>query len=416
MNMRWRSVLLVFLFFCHMSADGMSAVPAIQPAARSPIAMSFLYAKVVARTTDGQFHYGLLAGVENDCLLLKKGTNEERIPGRDISELTIEAEKRIGSTMAAGMALGVYLGNVVFFRAKGQPTAFAEDNFHSNLGYLLWDSVFAAAGGGLGYLVSLLEKGERVFRFSGSETDRLAEWERLKGVLSGRPRSTKIRLSIQAGLTLTSTSHRYRDAFAKAGYDTTPGFEIPSPGEYRYVYGAGSFNLLRRVQLTVSLRPRLEVGAAAVFSGEPGMGGYQYSYSADPAFWRTVWQTYKATGYYAVAAYEPLLGRLPGAVRWEVGLGAGASRVGFELGMHSEEYDTEYEEKWDGHRIAETVPSGMAFTELAYSMNPHLSLGLTAEYIFGPSKKIPEFPEWNIPGQKIRLGNGFIGLALGVHY
>jgi hypothetical protein len=39
-----------------------------------------------------------------------------------------------------------------------------------------------------------------------------------------------------------------------------------------------------------------------------------------------------------------------------------------------------------------------------------------ADYVFGPTREIPEFPEWNIPAQKIRLGNGSLGIVFGMHF
>ena len=414
MKARLYSVLLVLMLFGQNNLEGRPSIPSTPQSTSSSIAMPYYLAKVIARTADGKLHYGLLAGVENDCLILKKEAREERVSYRDISKVTIESGKHAGSLMATGMVLGIYLGNVIFDRADGQPVAFIDQDSHSEFSYFLMDLVYASAGIGLGYLASLFEKGEAAFRFCDREADRLAEWDKLKDFLAGRPRRNRFHLTIQAGRVFTSISHRYRNALTNAQYYTGYGFVILSPDDrtFKYVDGARSLNLLRRVQLTASLQPKIEVGAAAVFAGEAGIGGSDYG---DFGIHK-VSQTYKAVGYYAVAAYRPLLGKLPKTIRWNVGLGLGASRIEFELSMYARGDYPNYQEKWAQHKLAETVPSGMAFTEFGYSINPNISLGLTADYVFGPSRKIPAFPEWNIPGEKIRLGNGCIGLAFGVHF
>jgi hypothetical protein len=407
-------VLIVFMLLGQEILMGMSLDSSTRQSTSSSIAAPYYFAKVIARTTDGKSHYGLLAGIENDYLILKKGTSEERFSFRDVTEVSIELGKRTGSFMASGMVLGIYLGNMISYRAGGQPFAYLDDDSYSDFGFFYMDFIFASAGIGLGYLASLFEKDQTVFRFSGGAANRLAEWERLKSFLAGRPRNKKIHLSIQAGQVLTGVSQRYQEAFANAHYDTGYGFEIISPvsDRYQYIEGAKSLNLLRKAQLTVSLQPKIDVGAAAVFSGEPGVGGYDYGDSGSSR----VWQTYKASGYYAVAVYKPLSDRGPKKVQWSIGLGAGASRVAFELGMYSQGDYPDYEEKWAQHKIAQTVPSGLAFTELGFFFGPNTSLGLMADFVFGPSRKIPEFPEWNIPGQKIRLGNGSLGIVFGMHF
>ena len=409
-------VLLVLMFFSRDSLKGMSLSPSTQQPSSSPLGMTHYLSKVIARTTDGKSHFGLLAGIEEDALILKKGTSEERISFRDVSEVSIESVKHMSSFLTSGLVLGIFLGNFLY-RADGQPVAYVREDSYSEGAFFLWNFVFASAGIGLGYLTSLFENDEVVFRFDGGAADRSAEWDRLKSFLAGRMRNKKIHLSIQAGRVFTSVFQRYRDAFTSAGYYTSSGFYPLSPGSSQYDYEkyvkpAIRFNLLRKAQLTVSLHPKIEVGAAIVFSGEPGVGGSIWRVSG----YRSVWQTYEAVGYYAVAAYEPLSGMLSKKVQWSIGLGAGAARVDFELGMHSQGDYPDYEEKWAQYKIAETVPTGLAFTELSFFLGPNTSLGLTADYVFGPSRSVPEFPEWNIPGQKIRLGNGSIGVVFGMHF
>ena len=415
MKARMGLFLVTFLLLGWANTNGAALEPSATQASRqSAVSLDHYLSKIIVRTTDGKVFYGLLVGTEGNELIMKKGTSEERFSLRDVTEVSIESPKHSVSFMAGGMALGIYLGNIIFYRAGGQPFAYLDDHAYSESGTFLMDFIFASAGIGLGYLASLSERDEENFRFSKGESNRLAEWERLKSFLAGRPRNKKIHLSIQAGQVFTGVSRRYQEAFANAHYNTGYGFDITRPGSdrYEYIEGARSFNLLRKAQLTVSLNSKIDVGAAVVFSGEPGIGGYDYGDSGS----RRVWQTYKASGYYAVAVYKPLSDIGPKKVQWSIGLGAGASRVGFELGMYSQGGYPDYEEKWAQHKIGQTVPSGLAFTELGFFFGPNTSLGLMADYVFGPTREIPEFPEWNIPAQKIRLGNGSLGIVFGMHF
>jgi hypothetical protein len=407
-------VLGVFLLLAQTGLEGMPIIPSTAQTASPSIAMTYYLAKAIVRTTDGRVHYGLLAGLENDCLNLKKGPSEEKFSYRDISEVTIESGGKTGTLMATGMLLGIYLGNVLFSRADGQPIAYMDQDTYSEAGYLLLDVVYASVGIGLGYLAALLRKNEAVFRFGEGESDRLAEWERLKGFLAGRRGKSRFHLSIQGGRVFTPVSDCYQETFSNAHYYTSTGFQVVSPGyqDYRYVEAARHLNLLRRAALTVPLRPKIEVGAAVVFAGEPGVGGTSYGNMG----YRNVWQTYNAVGCYAVAVYKPLLRALPEKVQWRIGLGAGAARVDFEMGMYAQGGYPDYEEEWAKYKTSQTAASGLVFTELGYSIGPHISLGLAADYVFGPTQEIPAFPGWGIPGQKIRLGNGCVGLTMGMHF
>jgi hypothetical protein len=406
-------ILLLFLPFTLGGLNGPCLDLSNRACSSSPLAMAYYMSKVMIRTVDGKSQYGLLAGIEKDDLILKIGANEERVSCRDISEVHIELGKHSGAIMASGMVLGIYLGNIFFYRAEGQPVAYVSEDSPSALGSVYMNFIFASAGIGLGYLASLFEKGKAVFRFGGEEADRLAEWARLKSFLAGRPGNKKIHLSFQAGQVLTSVFQRYRDVFAGAGYSTEYGFDIapPGSGRYEYVDPAKKFNLLRKAQLTLSLGPKIDIGAAMVFSGEPGVGGWHgYDYG------RQVWQVYKSVGYYAVGIFKPFSGAAPQKLQWNVGVGLGASRIDFELGMHAWGDYPDYEEKWDHYEIAQTVPSALAFTELSFFVSTNTSIGLIADYVIGPSRDIPAYPEWELPGQRIRLGNASIGVVLGMHF
>jgi hypothetical protein len=201
----------------------------------------------------------------------------------------------------------------------------------------------------------------------------------------------KTHFRFQAGQVFAPVFKCYRDAFAGAGYNTEYGFDIVSPDfrQHEYIKVAKRFNLLRKAQLTVSLGPKVDIGAAVVFSGEPGVGGWRGS-----GYGGQVWQVYKAVGYYAVGSYKPFSDASSQKIQWNIGLGLGASRINFELGMYSWGDYPEYEEKWEHYELVQTVPSAMAFTELSFYLSSNTSIGLIADYVIGPMRDIPAYPEW----------------------
>ena len=410
-----KGLLLVAVFlFVQVDMNGVILEsPAAQASLQSDVSMGHYLSKIIVRTTDGKVFYGLLVGVEKNELIMKKGASETRVALENLAEVVLKKAKNPKPFMISGLIFSVYTWNILASRAKHQPTAYLAADYDSESWEIVWDAILAAAGIGSGYLASLFERGEEKFQFNRGDADRLARWEEFKNHLAGGSRPQRLHLSIQSGHVFTTVSHRYKKVFTDAGYYTGGGFYAMSPGSSPYEYGtyvqsATRFNFLRKAQLTVSLNGKVDVGATVVFSGEPGVGGYG---TGDQ-----VWQTYHATGYYAVAVYKPLSGPRAKTTRWDIGLGLGASRADFELGAYSQSDYPDYEEKWAQHQFAQTVPSGMVFTELSFFFGPNTSFGLIADYVFGPARTIPAFPEWGVSGQKIRLGNGCIGASFGMHF
>lgn len=407
--------LLAFSLLGPTNMEGMALESsATQASGKDAVSLGHYLSRIIVRTMDGKIFYGLLLGIEQDELIMRTGATEARIALEDLAEVTVEKDKNPGTFMISGLFFSTYILNFLDLRAENQPLAYIERDNFSEEGTIIWNTIFAAAGVGLGYLVSLFERGEEKFRFSEGKAERLAKWEELKGYLAGGSKPKKIHLSIQAGQVITAVSHRYREAFTDAGYFSYGWAMVgwPDPNSYdypRYISEATRFNLLRRAQLTVSVKPKIEIGAAVVFSGEPTIGGNDLND-------RRVWLTDKGTGLYAVALYKPLLGSWAQKIQWNIGLGLGVSQVDLEVGLYSHGDYPDYAVRRAEYKYAGTVPSGLLMTELRFFLNPNLSLSLTADYVYGPSKNIPAFPEWNLPGQTVRLGNGCIGAAFGMHF
>jgi len=377
-----------------------------------PTTSSLLFNTVLVYRREGGPLYGLLVRVESNAMIIRAGGKDEKIPLTNLAKVIIETEKKTGLSTLYSMLMGTYLGNLLFFRAKNQPTAYMED-IESGLGFFLTNTLFAAVGGGLGYLISsIYEKGERAFDFTGSKEKKQAEWERLRRFVAGELRPRKVHLSIQAGHVFTRVSPQYLNSLQNAGYWVS---------HSSYLFGdyseeAKDFNLFRNLKLTYSLKSNTEIGFALYWLGEPSMGGSKWESGQSSE----VGQSLYTTGYYVVGMYKPFLKRMPKRIAWNVGVGVGAAKVDFNLKALITTWDPDtwnsYEEVTTEHNISKTFFSGVIFTELNLYLQDGLSLGLTADYVFVPAENVPEIPEAGILAQKLRLGNGSIGFTLGWHF
>jgi len=359
-------------------------------------ALRVLFNKVLVYFRDGSYLSGLLVGVENNLLVLRTKGQDEKIPLNNLVKVIIETDKETNRYALYGMLMGTYLGNIIFHRAENQPTAYMED-FDGTLGFLLINTLYAAAGIGLGYLASsMFEESKRVFDFTGSEGKRQAAWDRFRRfVIGGDFGPKKVHISIQAGHVYTRVSSRYETLLQNVDYSTGRG-------------GVSNFNLLRKLQFTISPTSNAEIGLALYWLGEPRLYGNKYHCRA--------WQSLYTNGYYIVGIYKPFVRQLPKYIDWNVGMGVGAAKVDFSLETeHWTGYPT-YSRETSEYNIYKIFFSGLVFAELNLYLHNTLSVGLVADYVFVPPKNVPEIPEADIPEQKLRLGNSSIGFTLGMHF
>ena len=374
-----------------------------------PTGFSVLFNKVVVYSQEGSIFSGLLVGVENDKLILRIGGQDKKIPQKNLAKVIIETEKNKSRYAISGMLLGAYLGNLIFYRAQNQPMAYMFDFEEGGIWLFLWEVTFAGAGGGLGFLSSsMFEKGKRVFNFPDSTEKRLAEWERFRRfILTGEHGPKKIHFSAQAGYIFTRVSSRYRTLMENAGYYIS---------SYTYLFDedaeeAIDFNLLRKLQLTISPTSNTEIGCAMYWLGEPSLLGesWQSGYPSGVA------QSLHITGYYGIGIYKPFLKQMPKPIVWNVGLGAGVAKVNFSLKSSIHSWYPYLEDRSE-HNISKTLFSGVVFTELNLYLHESMSLGFTADYVYIPSERAPEILEGGIPAQKLHLGNASVGFTLGLHF
>jgi len=374
------------------------------------IAPDVFYKKVVVYLKGGDVLTGLLVGVENDLFIIRAGKKNEKVPLNNITKITIETERKLGQHLSCGMILGTYLGNAIFNRAENQPIAYMK-KIESGWEIFFQNAMFVSLGGGLGYLFSMIaEREEKKFNFEGSDQKRQDEWRRFLKYMSQERSRKRLHISIQGGSVFTNVSRKYSGILENSGFWIL--LYQPQKISYGWDYGmnpASNFNLLRKLQLSISLKPQIEFGVALISLGEPFLHGEN----------RESWvnQSLSTNGIYAVGIYKFFISEIPKGFSWNVGAGAGAAKVDFSL-EHIEYfgYPIYDEVVVTSHSIKETRFSTVFFTELNFYLYNSLSLGLVADYVFVPSENAPGIPELNIPEQRLRLGNGSIGFNFSFHF
>jgi hypothetical protein len=232
----------------------------------------------------------------------------------------------------------------------------------------------------------------------------------------------KIHLSLQGGHVFPRISSRYKSLFQAEGYEV-------SKSAYCYysgcAEGANDFNMLRKVQLTYSIKPYLDVGLAMSWLGERPISGHkETSFQAYDPYWGYQYtardyhdfsQQVSSKGYFAVVVCRPLFNQTPKNISWNAGLGVGTIKTDFVLQSYG--YDTySYVDATEVSKLSKHQIGAMAFTELNFNLTEGLSLGFAADYAFAPSIETPALPEAGIPAQRIRGVNGSVGFNLGLHF
>jgi len=376
---------------------------------RIPAIPRLLHNRVHLYRREGTYLSGLLVGVEDDTLIVRIGERDEKVRRQNLSKVVIEIEKKRGRHVPYAMFLGTYLQNLLSFRAKNQPTAYLEDTYEKVGSAILGNALSALMWGGIWYYVfSKFEKSRKEFDLNGKEKKRLARWERLRSFITGEYTPKKINISAQGGYVFTRVSSRYKTLFQDAGYETRNYSYLF--GEYRE--GATDFNLLRKLQLTLTAPSNNEFGIAVYWPGEPSAVGYTYDWTQS----FEVEQVLSTTAYYGVIVLKPPRFQKSKRISLNFGIGVGMAQVDFRIKTGLETWDPSYEVTRNQYSVSKRLFSSVIFAELNFYIREALSLGLIADYVYIPSLQAPEVPEAGISAQDLRLGNASVGFTLGLHF
>jgi len=382
--------------------------PAVKPQRKDVVigARAFLaYREITLHLRDGSVVFGRLLGADAGSVRVLRDGPDLDVPFRDIKKAVIKREGRPSAGFLPGLVAGLHLGTGVLFGAfrnagNYMPDLDLEDGYLgiAILYYGLIEAAFGAAGGGLG---SLLAGGDqqRAFEFAGDPEDLGAARESFLRYLSGESPPARVHLLVQGG----SVDPRVSRALEES-------LDVPGAVS-RYSHRDDSrFSLLRSLEMSYSLKPRLRPGLRLSFTGEPR--GYASFF--DEAYNHTsVAQDYRATCLHAVCSYELLRAKRANGTSWSVGLGLGAASVRLSR-MSTYWNGTDYAE--DRAEVKKTLVSAAAFTALRFRLTDVLSAGLAADYTYIQAVDLPALSNVGWPAMKIGLGNASVGFVIGYHF
>jgi len=249
---------------------------------------------------------------------------------------------------------------------------------------------------------------EKKFDFTRDNLQGLKEWENFRRYIYRVHSPKRFHISIQGGHVFPNVSRRYIDILENSEFNILR--YQPYSINADWTEPASTFNLLRKVQFCISVKPKVDVGLAFISAGEPSISGERWKSRS------RVNQSLDTKGIYAVGIYKPLLEKMPKGLSWHLGVGAGAAKVDFTLEhLMNEGYPTYYQIV-KTHNISNILFSAVFFTELNLQIYEILSLGFISDYVFVPSKTVPGMSEINLREQKLSLGNGSLGFSLSLHF
>ena len=359
---------------------------------------------------------GRLIGLEDRVIILATVEGKKRISDDEISKIIFRTERDLIRDDLWGALLGAYIGVLAGSRLSDDSRPFGHfDELEPFTPFL-----FAEAGFGLAVL---LDKTKFAFDFSDEEGQRLQEWNRLERFIRGETCPPRVRVSARGGYIFSGLSDHYKA-------------NLEGLGLFPY-YREEKFNLLRALQVTYSFKPRFGFGLAYYSLGEPRMDTYwnYYPEVMNPYQpWKESFfeyhQAQNSRGLYAVALYQPFRSSRPRRLNWTIGIGAGGVKADFHIQTYYAIYTVslkdsriEYEERRE-YRIQKTSPGAVLMTELSYFLNPKFSLGIYGDYVFVPTQDFQaiqvrtyqDLGVHTIPAQKVSVGNGCVGISIGLHF
>lgn len=337
---------------------------------------------------------GIRVGTEDDTLVLLSGRQTEKVLIGDLARVVVLSQDEGGNGFLHGALIGTYVSTLLLAqvdRYDRQPAAYLTETYSKGAGLLLAAFLGIGIGGGVGYMVKFSD-GETSFDFTGNELEKRTSIRKFYERMSGESNFPQFHLSVQGGHVYTQASKDFQVAMGSSTYN---------------YYGSGArvseFNWLRKVQLTYSVEPDIEIGGAVQWSGEPTISAWSYYAQSSSA-------SLDVVGYYGVCKYKPFYGTLPRQTDFSIGGGIGIADINYSA--HTYTY-TSIGAETVTQDMNDMTLSAIVFGEFNYYFHKTLSLGVVADFVYYPPKKVPAAA--NLPEQTI-FGNGCIGFVLGLHY
>ena len=386
--------------------------PAAASAARETrISAAFYFREVDLDLRDGTALRGRLVGATAASIRVGTRDGEEEFALRDIRRIVIHSERQRSKGIVPGIVFGLYAGNLLALGSDRGPGFYLKPrrgSSHSDW-ILLEEAFFGIMGGGLGWLTPF--GGARgVFEFPAAGDDPGA-LERFGRFLAGEPPPARVHFLLQNGFLLAGVRGRF-GAFAADN-----GFAADYPWPY-----PTSFSLLRSLEISLTIRPRLRTGLRVSFPSEPAFYYYMRHEGTAGSF-TSLDQAHSATALHAVGVLE--LAGWKSRTGFAASLGAGAGMAWVRLTRNAltvivtpDPIPPSYEEGYvhGSVGVRKTLPSAVVFGNVRYRLTPVVSIGLVADFTFVSAVTVPALPDNNVPGGSMGLSSGSLGFLVGYHF
>ncbi len=409
-------VIAVMLMIAGLPASvGASSRPIRQPGSQSNSLAETggheRYRKMAAFFRNGTAVAGYVVSVSDDSLILQTDQGIVVIGLDSLSHVTIMHDKQAGRYGLFGIMAGIWAGYLAAYQANDNPTAFfASDDNDNSAREVLATVFFGGIGGSLFALVGKAAQQDITLVFTDHKRDRQLALNQLRRLTRpSSPTGPRVHLNVTAARVFTRVSKPFEDQIKRAGYQVGRYSNLMAPEAER----ATATNLLRKLELTITIRESLQVGLTTMWLGEPAVWGQNF-FLEQTDQWELA-QKFDAVGYFATARlmhgqpWQPDEG-----IGWFVGAGIGIVNVDYELVIRKLDYQSG--NPTTIRRLEKTPLAGCLFAGCDIHLTKTHSFGFNAEYVVAPSYHVPGVPEAGIVDVDVKVGNGSIGIGLGLHF
>lgn len=360
--------------------------------------------RVILSLNGGGSSGGFLVAVSSDTLVVITEEGKKWFSYADLNSAIMRGKRKQGHGVGYGAILGTYASILLIstgFQREGDEFFLANGWASSTLGMLVSALPGMLVGGGIGYLADHGSQEEDVVLDFTSIPGRRNAWERISknGLTDG---SSRFHFSLYGG--------------PVSGRATKRNLTQPSSNE------PSTFNWLRRIQVTYSALPELDLGLAVIWFGEPRQFDFWYSYSGNDSESGNSNENFDALGYFLTGHFRPFQGSLSRSWNVLLGGGVGLGHIDYQNNYAWYEYSYDpitfqstFSTVSGGQTVSVNPFCGFVTGEIDYHLYPGLSIGFSIEHVFGPKRNLKGFPLGHFPPRTVTFGNTCAGFVIGLH-
>ena len=217
------TLLLAFLALPAWPSEGGRAAPrrpSQEPLEGVIISPRLLFRDIALSLRDGTVVRGRLSGATTRSVRLRQAGEDSDFAYEDIRKAAVRSESRLSKGVLPGVVLGLYAGNAALAVNTSRPGFYLShiDQHEMTSWWLFFgEAVFAAIGGGIGWLVSSRSE-TAVFDFPADPDESRFVQERFIRFLGGEEAPSRVHLFIQNGQLIPGASGRFESSLLEAGF------------------------------------------------------------------------------------------------------------------------------------------------------------------------------------------------------